>query len=300
MNTTLHHKVSVLCPLAASLGESPVWHAERRSCLWVDILKKKLYEYSWEKKALRCHDLRRYVSSVIPGTDGQLYLGLQGGIGKLNPDSGDLTWITDLGIDWTEHRCNDGAADSQGRIWMSTMEMDCRNEAGDVYAIEGNAQVTKKIENVSISNGPVWSADNKRLYHNDSATRQVKSYVYEEESGNISFERVAVEIPKAMGLPDGMAMDEEGMLWIALWGGSCVSRWNISTGKMVDYISLPAPHVSSCAFVGDELDHLLITTARKDMTEEQLEEFPESGHIFIIRPGVRGVPRSFCSLLNNE
>lgn len=296
MRTHHNNRASVLYPLAAELGESPVWHSVRRSCFWVDINGKKLYEFDWKKKTLRCHQLEQYVSLVVPGRDGDVFLGLQGGVARFNPDSGDLAWITDLGIDWTHHRCNDGACDVKGRLWVGTMEMNDKEGASDVYCIESNAPVRKKIENVTISNGMAWSAGNDRLYYIDSPTRGIRSFIYEEGSGDIVFEKVAIEIPQAMGFPDGMTMDEEGMLWVALWGGFGVSRWDVLTGKMIDYIRVPAPHVSSCTFAGEDLDHLVITTATKGMNEEQLKEYPESGHVFIIKPGVRGLPRFSCSL----
>lgn len=283
-------------PLGCKLGESPVWHKERRSCFWVDIEGKKLYEYNWAEKTIQCHEFEYRISLIVPGQDGNVFLGLQGGVGKYNLDSGNLSWVTDLGVDWKNHRCNDGACDRKGRLWIGTMELNCKKEAGSVYCIEKNELVEKKIEKVSISNGLAWSADNKRLYYTDSLTHEIWSFMYDGNSGNIVFEKIAVRVPEEMGIPDGMAMDEEGMLWVALWGGFGVGRWNVLTGEMIDFIRLPVPHVSSCAFAGDELDQLVITTAREGMNDDQLAQYPESGHIFIVNPGVKGLPR-FCTSL---
>jgi len=288
------YNASVLEPLAAVLGESPVWHQQRQTCFWVDIESRRIYEFDWKNKTLKKHDLTRRVSLIVPSIDGQLIIALQGGIARFNPDTGEFTWITDMGLDWTDHRCNDGACDSKGRLWVGTMELDCRENDGDVYCIEKNEPLKKKIERVSISNGITWSADNKFLYYTDSLTRQVVSYQYDEVSGNILFDRTVVQVPQELGLPDGMTMDEEGALWIALWGGFGVSRWDISSGKMIGFVELPVPQVSSCAFAGDKLDQLVITTARKGMSAADLALYPESGHIFIVRPGVRGLPAFTC------
>lgn len=288
------YNATVLEPLAATLGESPVWHSQRQACFWVDIESCRIYEYDWKNKTLKKYDLRQRVSLVVPSADGQLILALQGGIARFNPDTSELTWITDMGLNWTDHRCNDGACDSKGRLWIGTMELDGRENDGDVYCLEKNGPLKKKIERVSISNGIAWSADNRFLYYTDSLTRQVVSYHFDEASGNIAFDRIAVQVPQELGLPDGIALDEEGALWIALWGGYGVSRWDLSSGKMIGFVELPVPQASSCAFAGDKLDQLVITTARKGMSAADLALYPGSGHIFIVRPGVRGLPAFTC------
>jgi sugar lactone lactonase YvrE len=122
----------------------------------------------------------------------------------------------------------------------------------------------------------------------------VQAFSFDAESGDIVFERKAVGIPAEMGTPDGMAMDEEGMLWIAHWGGFGVYRWNPLNGKLISKIEVPAPQVSSCAFWGKDLDELIITTARENMTMEEWRKFPHSGDVFIAKPGVKGIPLNKC------
>lgn len=296
MNLNSRINASVLYPSACALGESPVWHAERKSCFWVDIERKKIYEYNWEEKTILSHVLEQRVSLIVPGRNGKLVLGLQGGIGKFDPDSGALSHITDMNADWKDHRCNDGACDKKGRLWIGTMELNAKKGDGVVYCVEKNKPVEKKIDNVSISNGLAWSIDNKRLYYTDSLTREIWSFRYDLAAGDIFFEKVAVRIPEEMGMPDGMAMDEEGMLWVALWGGFGIGKWNVLTGQMLDFIRLPVPHVTSCAFAGEDLDQLIITTAREGLNNDQLVKYPESGHVFIVKPGVKGLPRFSCNL----
>jgi sugar lactone lactonase YvrE len=122
----------------------------------------------------------------------------------------------------------------------------------------------------------------------------VQSFLFEEEKGNIVFEKNAIEIPADMGSPDGMAIDEEGMLWIAHWGGFGVYRWNPNSSELLSKIDLPVPQVSSCAFVGDGLDHLLITTARENMSPEDVKKYPNSGDVFIIKTEVKGTLSNRC------
>lgn len=289
-------KAEVLYPAGCQLGESPAWHPGRESCFWVDIEGRSLHEYKWLEKRLITYQLDYRVSLVIPCKDNEVILGLQGGIGKFNLDSRALSWVTDLGINWKNHRCNDGISDSKGRLWIGTMDLDCTPGAGSVYCIDKNKKIQQRISKVSISNGMAWSNDKKRLYYIDSLTRRVSSFLYEEGSGEIVFEKVAVHIPEAMGLPDGMAIDEEGMLWVALWGGFGVGRFDIKTGKRVEFIKVPVPHVSSCSFAGKYLDHLVITTAKEGMAPEDIVKYPESGNVFVVKPGIKGVSAFKCEI----
>lgn len=288
--------ISILSPLHASIGESPVWDKKSGICYWVDIEGKIVYEFNWQTKRLQQYKFENRPSLVIPGNNGNLLIAFQGGVASFNKASGKLSWLTHLNADWSNMRCNDGAVDSLGRLWVGTMELNCKEGEGTVFCIKKNGIFTKKIEHVSISNGMAFSADNKRLYYTDSLKRNVVCYQYDANSGAIEFEKIAVDVPARLGLPDGIAMDAEGMLWVALWGGFGVSRWNVDTGVMADFIPIPVPQVSSCAFAGEALGHLVITTATKGMTEDELIKYPDSGHVFIVQPGVKGLPRFYASV----
>ena len=149
------------------------------------------------------------------------------------------------------------------------------------------------LDSVTISNGIVWTADKKTMYYNDTPTLTVQAFDYDDKTGTISKGRVAVRIPKGTGAPDGMTIDAEGKLWVALWGGNCVARFDPVTGELMQKIMVPAPNVSSCAFGGKNLETLYITTARAWVSPEKLKEFPLSGGLFAVKPGVRGVPAFF-------
>lgn len=289
-------KASVLYPAACELGESPMWHTGRQSCFWVDIEGCTIYEYKWKEKKLQQWQLPNRVSLIVRGKNNEVLLGMQGGIQKFDLDSGNLSLITDLDKTWHNQRFNDGACDSMDRLWIGTMQLDQQSGTGSVYCISKNNKIETKINQVTISNGLTWSADNARMYYTDSLTREIWSYVFDKKTGEISFEKVVISIPVEMGLPDGIAMDEEGFLWVALWGGYGVGRWDIVTGKMIDFIKVPAPHVISCAFVGENSDQLMITTARHGMGENALLQYPESGHVFIVKPGVKGITVFSCDL----
>jgi sugar lactone lactonase YvrE len=134
-----------------------------------------------------------------------------------------------------------------------------------------------------------WSPDDSYFYFIDSPLKRVDRYRFDACSGTITFDRPVVTIPEELGLPDGMTIDAEGMLWIAHWGGFCVCRWKPETGALLQRIDVPVPQVSSCTFGGENLDQLVITTASVDLSEEVLQKYPQSGHLFIAQPGVKGL-----------
>ena len=148
----------------------------------------------------------------------------------------------------------------------------------------------KKIEGVSISNGMAWSADQKTYYYIDTPTHEVVAYDYEKVTGQISNKRVIIRIGDHEGHPDGMTIDSEDMLWIAHWNGWQLTRWNPKTGEKLHTIKMPVAKVTSCTFGGKDLDSLFITTAKVDLTDEELKQQPLAGSLFIIEQcGFKGV-----------
>lgn len=288
-------KAALLHASQCTLGESPVWHAERKCCFWVDIENGVLYEYNWIKRTTREWKFNYRLTLVLQGKDDQLILALDAKIASFDLETEKVKWLIDVETG-SETRCNDGACDSSGRLWVGTMHLGHKHEAGTLYCIDKNLKVDKKLNNTTISNGIAWSLDNKRLYFIDSPTQVVQSFIFEENTGEITFEKNVISIPGEMGSPDGMSIDEEGMLWIAHWGGFGIYRWNPENGALMEKIEVPVPQVSSCAFVGDNLDYLMITTARENMKEEELERYPESGNVFLVKSGVKGVVAYKCLL----
>jgi len=279
------------------LGEGPCWHPARNSCFWVDIENRRLYEYDWHNsRLLQEWTFQRRISLTVIDKDNRLILGMEGGLMRFDPDTGDSHWLLDLEKEYEKHRCNDGGVDREGRLWIGTLHRDFIPGVASLYCIDKDMAPHRKIADVTISNGIAWSGDDTRLYFIDSPRRTVESYLYDKHTGHLTFEKVAVQIPEGMGDPDGMAIDEEDMLWVAHWGGHGVYRWDPSTGALLDVIKVPAPHVSSCAFAGESLDHLVITTARQDLTPQQLAEYPHSGNVFVAQLPVKGTPPRRCKL----
>lgn len=276
------------------LGEGPVWHAERKSFFWVDIEGKSLREMKWPIRAVESWPMPQRIGMIVPYEDNTLLIALQDGLAVLDLQTGEQEWFLDLEKEIKANRPNDGKCDSQGRLWLGTMDVNANKNAGSLYCIEKNKKVTRQLDTLTISNGMAWSPDEQKFYFIDSSLYRIDEYRLDAVTARLKFVRTVVDIPKALGMPDGMTIDEEGMLWVAQWDGFAVCRWNPHTGKMLHKINVPVPQVTSCTFGGENLDVLFITTARTGLKDEALQKYPDSGHIFIAQPGVKGIlPNKF-------
>lgn len=272
----------------ATTGEGSIWHSERNSLFWVDIEGKRLYEYSPDKKDCRVRKFDRMVSTVVPETDSTVIVSLQDEIVRVNLNDGSLSSIAPIPDYEGKVRCNDGKCDPAGRLWIGTMGFGAPEGAGSLYAVGADGTVTTKLDKVTISNGIVWSADRKYMYYNDTPTGRVDRYRYDEHTGEIEYDGIAVTLPAGTGSPDGMAIDSNDNLWVAQWGGFGVYCYNPHTGELLAKVEVPAPNVASCAFGGKDMDMLYITTARAGLSEEELKEYPLSGSLFVCKTEVCG------------
>lgn len=271
----------------AILGEGPHW--DGHVLYWVDIMSKRLHRYDPEHLHNDTFHLDQYIGAVIPSENGQLVVGLQNGIHVLDLQSKSLTVIEDPETDLPHNRFNDGKCDPSGRLYIGTMDVNAVKGKGSLYRLDLSGRLKKMISLVTISNGLAWSPDEKYMYFIDTPTGEVSTFTYDKQTGDIVFKETAVRIPNEMGSPDGMTIDQEGMIWVAHWEGSRVTRWDPHIGKQLDEVCVPAPNVTSCTFGGKNLDELYITTARQGLTEEQLAMFPQAGGLFKVKTKEQGL-----------
>ncbi|WP_339758541.1 SMP-30/gluconolactonase/LRE family protein [Algoriphagus aquimarinus] len=283
-------------PAQCFLGESPYWHATRKSFFWVDIENGKLFEYylATEKTLVKSFPYR--LTLVLEGKGNEMILALDRKIASYDLDTEKLYWLAEVELDLPLNRFNDGKCDAKGRLWIGTLSTKFTQGSGSLYRVDKDLKPEKQLDELTISNGMAWTEDNQTFYFIDTPTRQIKAYKFDLESGKIEFDRIAIEIPEELGFPDGMCIDQEGMLWVAHYGGAGVYRWNPITGKLVEKIDLPVPHITSCTFGGENLDMLLITTAQENMSSEQLKEYPLSGDVFMVKTVSRGYLSYPCKL----
>jgi sugar lactone lactonase YvrE len=289
-NSIEKHTAALVLDARATLGEGALWCPGERVLYWVDIEGKKLHRYDPASGRDRCLLMPTMVSSVVPVAEGGLLLSLEHSIIRLHWSLGSYRVLAGIEPDKPRNRCNDGKCDAAGRYWIGTMHLETEKGAGSLYCFTPSLTLEKKRGGVTISNGLAWSADGRRLYYIDTATQQVQVLAFDNETGALGEVLGTIPVPEEAGAPDGMTIDAEGNLWVALWGGFGVGCWDPNTGRMIRKVEVPAPHVSSCAFGGDDLRTLFITTARSGLTEAQLAQYPLSGGLFAAQPGVLGLP----------
>lgn len=276
----------------ATLGEGPLWIAERNSLFWVDIMESRIHAFAPDTGENATIDVGQHVGAAVARRSGGLILALRNGFGALDLETGKVTLIRDPESDRPGNRFNDGKCDPAGRFWAGTMAYDFTPGAGSLYRLDTDLSVSPMIENVTISNGMAWTADLETFYYIDTPTSQVRAFDYDVTSGAISNGRVAIDVDPDIGHPDGMSIDSVGNLWVALWGGWKVGCWNPSTNELLQTVSVQAEQVSSCAFGGASMNELYITTAREGLSKERLGPQPHAGGLFRARLDVLG-PEAF-------
>ncbi|GAB3317203.1 SMP-30/gluconolactonase/LRE family protein [Hymenobacter humi] len=276
----------------ATLGEGPLWNPETRQLYWVDIEGRAFHTFDPAAGADEAFATDARVGTVVPMHNGDVLLALQTGIHRLSPATGQLTSLVNPLTD-PSVRFNDGKCDPAGRFWVGTCNMELKPHTGALYRFDPDGSLHEMLRGVTTSNGMAWSLDRTTMYYIDTHTFRVQAFDYDDATGDIENPRDIVRIPEVVGYPDGMTIDAEGMLWVALWGAGAVHRYAPTTGELLQAVAVPAPFTSSCAFGGPELKTLYITTARRGLSEQQLQEFPLSGDLFAVEPGVRGVPAYF-------
>jgi sugar lactone lactonase YvrE len=277
-------KAELLYDIKAALGEGPVWDARTGRLYWIDILNKRIYAnadiFLESDETIGCLALRK---------DGGLIFTKRASIWTCESDSSQLTLLSTLADEPADNRFNDGKCDPHGRFLAGTMDMGETRPNGSLYSFDGKS-TTRLFDNVTISNGLAWSPDYKTLYYIDTPSHEVKAFEYDLENGTIGNMRVAFEISEILGHPDGMTSDLQGNLWVAMWGGAQVTKWDSNTGQLLEQIPVPAKDVSSCVFGGRNMNELFITSARKDLAEETLQQYPFSGGVFRLETDVEGMP----------
>lgn len=279
--------VLVASERAYGLAEGPLWDAARERVLWVDINAGEVHAGSLHDGVISDASplvaFGETVGAVVCAENGRLLVaGARSVFTPGEPDS--ATTMFDAS---QNSRLNDGACDPAGRFLVGSMALDDREGGECLYRLELDGSVTIVDQDLTLSNGLAWSPDGTVLYSVDTTPGIVCAGPYDPGSGACGERTLALRIDD--GSPDGLCTDAAGNLWIAIWGAGQVRCYS-PAGELCATVSVPAPHTSSVAFVGPELDTLLITTATEDLSPEQLAEFPLSGHLFTARVGARGAP----------
>ncbi len=281
------------------LGEGAFWNYKTKELYWIDIEGKQLHIYNPETKQNKSFTTPSRIGTVVPHNETEAIVALEDGIYNLDLNTGVTNILSDVEHSVTENRFNDGKCDPSGNLWVGSMHYAQTAPKANLYKIDAKGNSEKMLDNITISNGIVWTSDAKTMYYIDTPTGNIRAFDFDKNDNTISNERVAVKVPTTLGYPDGMAIDEENMLWVGLWNGNAVVRFNPITGEVISKIEVPAHNVTSCAFGGDNLDVLYITTASIDMTDEEKKQYPLAGSLFKVKPGVKGVKSTFFGTQTN-
>jgi sugar lactone lactonase YvrE len=278
----------------ATLGEGALWNPETQRLYWVDIEGRVLHVFDPATGDDRRYPVGKRIGTVVPMRNGHALVALQSGIHEIDLDTGQLTRLADPITD-ANLRFNDGKCDPAGRFWVGTFDLLGRARACSLYRLDPDGSTHVMLRHVTNSNGLAWAPDRRTMYFIDTPSMAVQAFDYDDTTGNISNPRVVVRVPKGSGSPDGMTIDAEGKLWVALFGAGAVHRYDPATGTLLQVVEVPAPFTSSCAFGGPDLKTLFITTGRGGLSAEQQREFPLSGNVFAVELNVAGVPACFFS-----
>jgi sugar lactone lactonase YvrE len=287
------NKAILAYEIKAKLGEGAFWNHRTQEFYWVDIEGRSLCIYNPKTNSNKSLPTPSRIGTVVPKSATEAIVALEDGVYIINTESGNLSLLSNIENDKIKNRFNDGKCDPLGRLWVGSMALNEEKYSGSLYMIDEKGKTELKIDSVTISNGIVWTSNHKTMYYIDTPTAQIRAFDFDNNTGSISNERVVIEISNNLGYPDGMAIDEEDMLWVGMWNGNAVIRFDPNTGEIISKIEVPAHNVTSCAFGGKLLDTLYITTASVDMTPEESAKYPLAGSLFKAVPGVKGVKSSF-------
>ena len=265
----------LFCRAECQVGEGPFWHGHR--LYWVDIFGSRLYSCNEHGGQVHQVALPSHLGAAAPWGSGFI-AGTKQGIGFLS-NEGVFSLLSNSPVLAADERFNDGKLDPVGRFWCGTTTYAITDGAGALYRVERDGAVARVVIGLTIANGLEWSLDASLFYYIDTPTQRVDVFDYDATSGNIENRRVAFEIPKEFGIPDGMALDPDGRLWVACWGGSRVVAFDTQSGRPVFRIRVPTQLTSSCR-VGADGRTLFITTARSILSAEQLAKEPLAGSVF--------------------
>ena len=271
-------------------AEGPLWDERQQTFYFIDVEAGKVFSFKDGK--LTSWEAGEKVGFAVLRENGGMIAGLASGIYAVDFPNGGKRLMVSPEADLPGNRFNDGKVDPFGRLFAGTMTMirpeEAKGPLAALYRLDcsGNEYRARKvIGQVGLSNGLAWSSDRKKFFYVDTDFHTISEYDYDPDTGEIGKGRVIIRVPDQMGYPDGMTVDENGKLWIALWGGGAVSQWDPGTGELLLKIALPVKNVSSCCFGGPEMDILFITTASQGT---DLKQYPLAGNVFCMKAGVRG------------
>jgi sugar lactone lactonase YvrE len=279
--------IELVLDARAELGEGPLWDDRRQRLLFVDILRGDVHAFDPVTGTDRVVNVGRSVGAIALTTRGDWILAAERGFFRADPETGHTTLIVDVEPGRTDTRMNDGAVDPAGRFWAGTSSLVRQADQSALYRLDPDGRAHRMLAPVTTSNGIDWSPDGRSMYYVDTRTRRIDVFAFDAASGTPSRRRIFVDLAGEVGRPDGLVVDQDGAIWVALWEGGEVRRYTVD-GRLDRVIHVPAPLTTKCAFGGSTLADLYITTASGG--PDARAAHPHAGGLFRVRPGVSGRP----------
>lgn len=271
----------------ATLGEGACWDAGRNRLWWVDILGRRLFCGDPETGARQTWEMPTEIGACLPAAGGGCVLVLRDRVETFDPETG-MRGDYWKGVERRENRFNDAGLDTRGNLWITSMDFDATAPTGQLWRLDPEGVGHPLLGGFPVLNGPVFAPDGRVIYVADTMNGQVLSAPHDPDNGMIGDPKVLIDLGPFGGLADGMAIDADGCLWLARITAGRVSRY-APDGRQLATFALPVPMVTSVAFGGPDLDVLFVTTARILLSDADLAAYPDSGSVFALRPGVKGL-----------
>jgi len=269
------------------LGEGPLWDDRTQRLLFVDIMRGHIHEFDPASGRDRIVNVGRPVGCIALTEKGDWIAAASDGFYRVDPRSGGVVRMVAIEADLRDNRMNDGYVDAAGRFWAGTMGMGGAREKGTLYRLDPDGKVRRMLGPVSISNGLDWSPDNRIFYYTDLALSRIDQFDFDLASGAIRNRRPFVEFSSEIGYPDGLIVDAEGFVWVALWEGGSLHRYS-PDGRLDLIVPVPASQTTKCAFGGKDLQDLYVTSAAVGLDAAARAQQPHAGSLFRIRTRMRG------------
>jgi xylono-1,5-lactonase len=270
----------------ALLGEGTVWIEEEQALYWVDIKGRFIHRYHPESAARQSWSTPEDIGCLVPQTAGGFIAGLQSGLALFDPETGEFEKLSFPESDIPGNRINDGKADTNGRLWLGTMDNAEKAPTGSLYRVDADHSCHRMDDGYAITNGPAFSLDGKTLYHTDTLKKTIYAFDLAVD-GSLSNRREHIRIADDAGYPDGMNTDAEGCLWVAHYNGWRLTRFT-PDGEVDRMIEMPVAASTNMAFGGPDLETLYISTAAKNIDVDALARQPLAGALFEVHVGVKG------------
>ena len=277
------------------LGEGTLWVSKLNSIFFVDIKKKKILILNIKTNKKKILKVNKEIGFVAHIKENIFILGLKSEIRIINLKNLKNLYSLKIELDKPNNRINDGKTDPMGRLWFGTMDNLEKEQSGSLYCLDDSLKLRKVDDKYFITNGPAFLNKNN-FYHADSK----KKIIYKIKINNkfqIITKNIFVKFKKKEGSPDGMTTDIKNNLWVCHYHGARISVYNLK-GHKIQQIYLPAKNVTNCTFGGIKNDELFISTARKDMSSEELKKYPLSGSLFRVKTNIKGTKTIPFKILN--